>query len=69
MHIHYSNTNNNKRKIIKKLLGCPLCQKSRYVVPTSTIKDKSYRYRDLYCHSCNILFSTIHAVTPLELNE
>ena len=36
---------------------------SRYVVLTSTIKDKRYYYRELYCHSCNISFSPVHAVT------
>jgi transcription elongation factor Elf1 len=68
MHVHYGN-NNDKRKLNKKLFGCPACHKSRYVVLTSTIKDKFYHYRELYCHSCNILFSSIHAVTPLELKE
>ena len=70
MHVHNSNnSNNNKKKLDKKLFGCPVCHKSRYIVLTSTIKDKHYHNRELYCHSCNILFSSIHAVTPLELKE
>ncbi len=69
MQIDYGNKNNNKIKPDKKLYGCPTCRKSRYVVLTSTIKDKRYHYRELYCHSCNISFSSTHAVTPFELNE
>jgi transcription elongation factor Elf1 len=65
----YSNDNGNKRKLDKKLFGCPACDMSRYVVLTSTIKDKRYHYRELYCHLCNISFSPVHAVTPFELKE
>ena len=64
-----SNNDNNKLKQNRRLYGCPTCHKSRYVVLTSTIKDKRYHYRELYCHSCNISFSYIHAVTPSELKE
>jgi len=66
---NHDNNNNNKRKLDKKLYGCPTCHRSIYVVLTSTIKDKRYHYRELHCHSCNISFSPIHAVTPFELNE
>jgi len=72
MQVDYSNDNNNnnsKRKLDKKLLGCPACYMSRYVVLTSTIKDKRYHYRELYCHSCNISFSPVHAVIPSELEQ
>jgi transcription elongation factor Elf1 len=68
MQIGY-NDDKGKRKLDKKLFGCPACYASRYVVATSTIKDKRYHYRELYCHSCNITFSPVHAVTPIELNE
>jgi transcription elongation factor Elf1 len=68
MQIGY-NDDKGKRKLDKKLFGCPACHASRYVVATSTIKDKRYHYRELYCHSCNITFSPVHAVTPIELNE
>jgi transcription elongation factor Elf1 len=68
MQIGY-NDDKGKRKLDKKLFGCPACHASRYVVATSTIKDKRYHYRELYCHSCNISFSPVHAVTPIELNE
>jgi hydrogenase maturation factor HypF (carbamoyltransferase family) len=61
--------NNNKIKLNKKLRGCPSCRKSRYVVLSSTIKDKRYHYRELYCHLCNISFSYVHAVTPFKLKE
>ena len=53
----------------KKILGCPICHSSRYVVLTESIKDKYYHYRELYCHLCNILFSPIHATTPVEIKE
>ncbi|HET7390809.1 MAG TPA: hypothetical protein VFJ51_08285 [Nitrososphaeraceae archaeon] len=67
---HRGNYESNKKiKLDKKLLGCPACGTSKYVVLTSTIKDKRYRYRELHCHSCNISFSPIHAVTPFELKE
>jgi transcription elongation factor Elf1 len=70
MQIDYRNHDKkSKIKLNKKLLGCPTCRRSRYVVLTSTIKDKRYHYRELYCHSCNISFSYIHAVTPFELKE
>jgi transcription elongation factor Elf1 len=69
MQIGYSNDNENKRKLDKKLFGCPACHTSRYVVLTSTIKDKRNDYRELYCHSCNISFSPHHAVSPFELKE
>jgi transcription elongation factor Elf1 len=70
MQIGYSNDNDkNKRKPDKKLFGCPACHTSRYVVLTSTIRDKRYHYRELYCHSCNISFSPHHAVSPFELKE
>jgi hypothetical protein len=62
-------SNDNKIKLNRKLYGCPACHKSRYVVLTSTIKDKRYRYRELYCYLCNISISYIHAVTPFELKE
>jgi hypothetical protein len=66
MQVDYSNDNNNNNSKIKqdkKLLGCPDCFMSRYVVLRSTIKDKRYHYRELYCHSYDISFSPIHAVT------
>lgn len=59
----------NKAKLNRRLYGCPTCHKSRYVVISSTIKDKGYHYRELYCHLCDILFSYRHAVTPFELRE
>jgi hypothetical protein len=68
MQIGYSN-DKGKGKLEKKLFGCPACHVSRYVVVTSTIKDKRYQYRELYCHYCNISFSPAHAVTPIELKE
>ena len=59
--------NDRKRKWInKKLFGCPVCQRPYYVVLTENIKNKYYHYRELYCHSCNVLFSPIHAVAPIE---
>ena len=67
--VGYSKDNDSKRKLDKKLLGCPACKKSRYVVITSTIKDKRYHYRELYCHLCNISFSPIHAVIPVGLKD
>ena len=68
MQVDYGN-NNNKTKINRRLCGCPTCHKSRYVVLSSTIKDKRYHFRELYCHLCNISFSYRHAVTPFELSE
>jgi hypothetical protein len=64
-----SKNNNNKLKQNRRLCGCPTCHRSRYVVLTSTIKDKRYHYRELYCHLCNITITYIHAVTPVELKE
>ena len=71
MQIDYGNydNNDNKTKLNRKLSGCPVCHKSSHVVLTSTIKDKRYHYRELYCHSCNISFSPVHAVIPCELKE
>jgi uncharacterized protein YbaR (Trm112 family) len=53
----------------KRLFGCPTCKRARYVVLTQNIKDKYYHYRELYCHSCNILFSSVQAVMPAEIKE
>ena len=69
MQIDHGNQDNNKIKLNKKLLGCPTCRKSRYVVLSSTIEDKRYHYSEVYCHSCNISFSYVHTVTPFELKE
>ena len=70
MQVDYGNNNNNRiKKINRRLCGCPTCRKSRYVVLSSTIKDKRYHFRELYCHLCNISFSYVHAVTPFELRE
>ena len=71
MHIDYGTHDNNKNKtnLNKKLLGCPTCRKSRYVVITSTYKNKPFHPRELYCHSCDISFSSLKAVTPFELDE
>jgi hypothetical protein len=63
------NDKSTKIGLNKKLQGCPRCHSSRYVVLTKNIKDKSYRYREIYCHFCDIVFSPIHAVTPIEINE
>jgi len=68
MHVDHGD-NNNKSKLNRRLYGCPTCHKSRYVVISSTIKDKGYHYRELYCHLCDILFSYRHVVTPFELRE
>jgi hypothetical protein len=70
MWIDFTNNNKNiKKGQNKKLLGCPSCHNSRYVILTENIKDKIYHYRELYCHFCNIVFSPTHAVTPIELND
>ncbi len=61
--------NNNKTKLNRRLCGCPTCHKSSYVVLSSTIKDKHHHYRELYCHLCNVSFSSVQAVTPFELRE
>ena len=61
--------NKNSKGLNKKLLGCPACHSSRNVVLTKTIQNKYYHYRELYCHFCNIVFSPIHAVTPIEVKE
>ena len=61
--------NSNKTKLNRRLCGCPTCHKSSYVVLSSTMKDKHYHYRELYCHLCNISFSSVQAVTPFELRE
>ena len=59
--------NNHENLLANRLFGCPLCYLSRYVVLTKEIKDKSFHHNELYCHSCNILFSMIHSVPPFEL--
>lgn len=69
MQIDCSDKKNFKKRPNKKLLGCPTCHSSRYVVLTENIKDKIYHYREIYCHFCNIVFSPMHAVTPIEINE
>ena len=69
MQVDHGNNNNKTKKINRRLCGCPTCHKSRYVVLSSTIKDKGYHYRELYCHLCDILFSYRHVVTPFELRE
>jgi transcription elongation factor Elf1 len=70
MQIDYGNHDKkSKIKLNKRLLGCPTCRKSRYVVITSIDKDKRYHYLELYCHSCDNSFLPIDAVTPFELNE
>lgn len=65
MQIDYSQT--KKWIINRRFIGCPLCSSSRYIVFTDEIPDKTYHRNELYCHSCDILFSTIHAVPPLEV--
>ena len=69
MQIDFIDNKNVKKELNKKLLGCPACHSSRYVVLTKNIKDKLYHYRELYCHFCNIVFSPMHSVTPKEINE
>ena len=45
--------NDRKRKWInKKLFGCPVCQRSYYVVLTENIKNKYFHYREL-THTCS----------------
>jgi hypothetical protein len=62
--------NKDKRKIFDKYLyGCPCCHLSRYVILSEDIQDPAYHKYELYCHSCNVVFSSIHAVLPLEFNQ
>jgi hypothetical protein len=60
----------DKKKIFDKYLyGCPTCHLSRYVILSENIQDPAYHKYELYCHSCNVVFSPIHAVLPMEFNH
>jgi hypothetical protein len=59
-----------KKKVFDKYLyGCPTCHLSRYVILSENIQDPAYHKYELYCHSCNVVFSPIHAVLPMEFNH
>ena len=63
-------SNKDKKKVFDKYLyGCPTCHLSRYVILSENIQDPVYHKYELYCHSCNVVFSPIHAVLPLEFNH
>lgn len=63
-------SNKDKKKVFDKYLyGCPTCHLSRYVILSENIPDPAYHKYELYCHSCNVVFSPIHAVLPLEFNH
>ena len=63
-------SNNDKKKVFDKYLyGCPTCHLSRYVILSENIQDPAYHKYELYCHSCNVVFSPLHAVLPLEFNH
>lgn len=60
----------DKKKVFDKYLyGCPTCHLSRYVILSENIQDPAYHKYELYCHSCNVVFSPIHAVLPMEFNH
>ena len=59
----------NKKIFDKYLYGCPTCHLSRYVILSENIQDPAYHKYELYCHSCNVVFSPLHAVLPLEFNH
>ncbi|MGD1835769.1 MAG: hypothetical protein ACPKPY_01070 [Nitrososphaeraceae archaeon] len=59
----------NKKIIDKHLYGCPCCHLSRYVVYSESIKDPAYHKYEFYCHSCNVVFASIHAVLPIEITK
>jgi hypothetical protein len=60
----------DKKKVFDKYLyGCPTCHLSRYVILSENIQDPAYHKYELYCHSCNVVFSPLHAVLPLEFNH
>ena len=62
--------NKDKRKVFDKYLyGCPCCHLSRYVILSEDIQDPAYHKYEFYCHSCNVVFSAIHAVLPIEFNQ
>jgi hypothetical protein len=63
-------SNKDKKKVFDKYLyGCPTCHLSRYVIFSENIQDPAYHKYELYCHSCNVVFSPLHAVLPLEFNH
>ena len=63
-------SNKDKKKIFDKYLyGCPTCHLSRYVILSENIQDPAYHKYELYCHSCNVVFSSMHAVLPMEFNH
>jgi hypothetical protein len=63
-------SNKDKKKGFDKYLyGCPTCHLSRYVILSENIQDPAYHKYELYCHSCNVVFSPMHAVLPLEFNH
>jgi hypothetical protein len=62
--------NKDKRKVFDKYLyGCPCCHLSRYVILSEDIQDSAYHKYELYCHSCNVVFSSMHAVLPMEFKR
>jgi hypothetical protein len=62
--------NKDKKKIFDKYLyGCPTCHLSRYVILSENIQDPAYHKYELYCHSCNVVFSPTHAVLPMEFSH
>ncbi len=63
-------SNNDKKKVFDKYLyGCPTCHLSRYVILSENIQDPAYHKYELYCHRCNVVFSPMHAVLPMEFNH
>jgi hypothetical protein len=63
-------SNKDKKKVFDKYLyGCPTCHLSRYVILSENIQDVAYHKYELYCHSCNVVFSPMHAVLPMEFNH
>lgn len=56
---------NSKVFLNKKLLGCPICCSSRYVIKGSS-KGKGSKYGDFYCHSCDALFAFRQSVLSAE---
>jgi hypothetical protein len=39
------------------------------VILSENIQDPAYHKYELYCHSCNVVFSPMHAVLPMEFNH
>jgi hypothetical protein len=63
-------SNKDKKKVFDRYLyGCPTCHLSRYVILSENIQDPAYHKYELYCHSCNVVFSHMHAVLPMEFNH